>query len=74
MISFQANGEQIEHVGQKVAFYALILDTTVIDYFTSLEALKLGMERYQATLTASESTREFELPAAGEAEEMMLVA
>jgi hypothetical protein len=43
MISLQASGERIEHVGQKPAFFALTYNGIVVEYFTSVEALKFAV-------------------------------
>lgn len=63
MISFQANGERIEHAGQKPAFFALTCNGIIIEYYTTLEAFHLGLdsckravEAWQAEAKATENT------------------
>jgi len=59
MISFKENGERIESVNEIPAFYGLVLDEVIVEYFGTIEALKLAVTR----LEAESETIEFELAA-----------
>ena len=66
IISFQENGERIEHVGQKPAFYAVLVNGTIVDYFSTLDAVHYALERMQfatVELERTEKTIEFKLAA-----------
>jgi len=56
LISFQANGEQIEHLGQRVAFYGLALNGKVLEYYTSVQAACLAYRSLEvATVERTET-------------------
>jgi hypothetical protein len=65
--SFQANGERLEHLGQKAAFFALLVNGIVFDYFGTLEALQLAkasLERAELEdLTREVTSFDFKLAA-----------
>ena len=50
LVSFKANGEPIEHAGEIPAFFGLLLDGKVIEYFGSLSALHSAMVLFKGEL------------------------
>ena len=66
LISFQVNGEQVEHAGQKPAFFGLLVNGTILDYFGTLDAVHYALERIALAtveLERTEKTIEFKLAA-----------
>lgn len=63
MISFKANGEQIDHAGQKPAFFGLTLNGVVINHYNSIEALQIDVAKLQAIEAASIETNVYEIAA-----------
>jgi hypothetical protein len=47
IISFQSNGERIAHAGIVPAFYGLVYNGTIIDYFGTLAALHCAIARLE---------------------------
>lgn len=56
VISFQANGERVEHLGQRVAFFGLVRDGRIVDYFGTLAALKLAVASIETIERAEADT------------------
>jgi hypothetical protein len=42
LISFNSNGDQLAHAGEKASFYALTYCGKIIDYFGTLDAVELA--------------------------------
>jgi len=56
IISFQANGERVEHLGQKASFFGLCYMGSIVEYYTSIEALKLGLASMKSVVDSSVQT------------------
>lgn len=54
LISFKANGERIEVANDKAEFYALVYNGVIVEYYTSIEALRLGAYSIQSAIKAQE--------------------
>ena len=52
LISFDRTGEVLEHAGQVASFYALIYNGHILEYFTSIQALKEKVWQYKVLETA----------------------
>ena len=64
MISFKANGERIESVNERPAFYGLVYDGVVIvEYFGTIEALKYAVERLTVDAISNADTVSFRIAA-----------
>lgn len=57
LISFQANGEVVEHLGQRVAFYGLEVSGNIVEYFTSIQAVRYAAESFE--IMQEETAAEF---------------
>lgn len=58
LISFKEDGQPIEHVGQEPAFYGLVYQDTIIEYYLSLNALREALLDMEEILVAQEVTSE----------------
>ena len=56
IISFQGNGDRLEHAGQTPEFYALTIDGVIVEYYTTLAALGHGIESIQDAVKADRAT------------------
>jgi hypothetical protein len=62
LISFKANGERIESVNEVSAFYALVRNGMLVEYFTTLEALHIAVESLKAIEATELDTVEYGIP------------
>ena len=45
--SFDTKGHRIQRVNESPAFYALVVDGLILDYFTSIQAAKYAVEQIE---------------------------
>jgi hypothetical protein len=62
MISFKADGSRVESVNEVASFFGLVLDgVVIIDYFGTVEALRVAVDRLNAQVVCEVDTVEIEL-------------
>jgi hypothetical protein len=60
---YQANGERIESANQRPAFYALLRNGRIIEYFNSVQAARFAVDSIQSIERAEAKTNVYRIAA-----------